>query len=228
MFSCMSVCPQGGPHVGIIYGMLDSSRQHLVPLDIRHRTPGPVPPASDIWWPLLETCLNLFTRGPHPHPISSDIRWSLKHIRFTSGRYASYWNAFLLILYSNTRQRNKQNDSLAVWHIATVELLVQMNKYSWNFSLASSNLNDHIIQNGAAFKLWLWVLKETFKVSLKIFVITLKGLEPATSCVRDQDATTAPVRHIWEKGSLNWPQFMRGRFIRLTELAEFTLNFRYI
>ena len=30
----------------------------------------------------------------------------------------------------------------------------------------------------------------------KIFVIAVKGLEPATSCARDQDATTVPVRHI--------------------------------
>ena len=29
----------------------------------------------------------------------------------------------------------------------------------------------------------------------KIFVITVKGLEPTTSCVRDQDAITAPARH---------------------------------
>ena len=28
----------------------------------------------------------------------------------------------------------------------------------------------------------------------KIFVITVKGFKPATSCVRDQDATTAPAR----------------------------------
>ena len=32
---------------------------------------------------------------------------------------------------------------------------------------------------------------------------TVKGLEPATSCVRDQDATTVPVRHMSEIGSLN-------------------------
>ena len=31
---------------------------------------------------------------------------------------------------------------------------------------------------------------------------------PATSCVRDQDATTAPPRHMWETGSLNGTQFM--------------------
>ena len=28
----------------------------------------------------------------------------------------------------------------------------------------------------------------------KILVITVKRLEPATSCVRDQDATTAPAK----------------------------------
>ena len=42
----------------------------------------------------------------------------------------------------------------------------------------------------------------------KIFVITAKGLEPANSCVRGQDATTGPARHMWEIGSLNWLQFM--------------------
>ena len=36
-----------------------------------------------------------------------------------------------------------------------------------------------------------------------IFVITTKGLEPATSCVRDQDTTTAPARHMSDTGSLN-------------------------
>ena len=30
----------------------------------------------------------------------------------------------------------------------------------------------------------------------KIFVITVKVLKPATSCVRDQDATTVPARHM--------------------------------
>ena len=30
----------------------------------------------------------------------------------------------------------------------------------------------------------------------KIFVITVKGFEPTTSSVRDQDATTAPARHM--------------------------------
>ena len=30
----------------------------------------------------------------------------------------------------------------------------------------------------------------------KIFVITVKMLKPATSCVRDKDATTVPARHV--------------------------------
>ena len=30
----------------------------------------------------------------------------------------------------------------------------------------------------------------------KIFVITTKGLETATSCVRDQDATAVPASHM--------------------------------
>ena len=37
----------------------------------------------------------------------------------------------------------------------------------------------------------------------KIFDMPVKGLELATSCVRDQDATIAPARHMSETGSLN-------------------------
>ena len=33
-------------------------------------------------------------------------------------------------------------------------------------------------------------------MELFLFVITLKGLEPATPCVRDQDATTATARYV--------------------------------
>ena len=55
----------------------------------------------------------------------------------------------------------------------------------------------------------------------KIFAITVKGLEPATSCVRDQDATIAPARHMWETESLNWAQSMLQLFIRFPEFTEF-------
>ena len=33
----------------------------------------------------------------------------------------------------------------------------------------------------------------------KIFVITVKGLKPVTSCVKDQDATTVPARHMRDR-----------------------------
>ena len=55
----------------------------------------------------------------------------------------------------------------------------------------------------------------------KIFVITVKELEPATSSVRDQHATSVPARHMWETGSLNCAQFMLQWFIRFPEFAEF-------
>ena len=55
----------------------------------------------------------------------------------------------------------------------------------------------------------------------KIFVITVKGLEPATSYIRDHDTTTAPARHMYETGSLNWPQFMPKWFIRYPEFTDF-------
>ena len=44
--------------------------------------------------------------------------------------------------------------------------------------------------------------------SCKKIVIAVKGLEPVTSCIRDQDATTVPARHMWETASLNQTQFM--------------------
>ena len=58
------------------------------------------PPVSDIWWPSLETCSNLFTLGPNVHWC-----WYLVAVDTcmfgASGQYdASYWNAFLLNLRS--------------------------------------------------------------------------------------------------------------------------------
>ena len=32
--------------------------------------------------------------------------------------------------------------------------------------------------------------------------LSFKGLEPAISCIRDQDATTAPTRHMWKTVSV--------------------------
>ena len=44
---------------------------------------------------------------------------------------------------------------------------------------------------------------------------------PAISCVRDQDVTTVPARHMWGTGSLSWSQFMLQWFISFNEFAEF-------
>ena len=60
---------------------------------------------------------------------------------------------------------------------------------------------------------------------IKIFVITVKGLKCANSCVRGQDVTTATVRHMCETGSLNWAKFILHWFIRFAEFAEFNEGF---
>ena len=57
---------------------------------------------------------------------------------------------------------------------------------------------------------------------IKIFVITVKGFEPPTSCVRNQGATTAPTWHMPETESLNWFQFILQWFIRFLKFDEFT------
>ena len=63
-------------------------------LTVQH--PGPVPPASDIWSPRLESCSNLFPSGPPPHcwHLVAGYKW------WASGWYASYWNAVLLLFIS--------------------------------------------------------------------------------------------------------------------------------
>ena len=52
-----------------------------------------------------------------------------------------------------------------------------------------------------ALEFFLMVLLNSLNSVTKIFVI--KRIEPATSCVRDHDATTVPGRHIKETGSKN-------------------------
>ena len=55
----------------------------------------------------------------------------------------------------------------------------------------------------------------------KLFIIAAKGLELVVSCVRDQVATTAPARHMWETGSSNCAHLMLQRFPELAEFTEF-------
>ena len=51
-------------------------------------------------------------------------------------------------------------------------------------------------ENGKTKEFFLNVSPNSLNSVTKIFLITVKGLKPATSCVRDQDATTAPARHM--------------------------------
>ena len=52
-------------------------------------------PASDIWWPRLYICSNLFTWGTH---CTAHFWWHLSagYVWWASGKYASYWKSFLL------------------------------------------------------------------------------------------------------------------------------------
>ena len=57
----------------------------------------------------------------------------------------------------------------------------------------------------------------------KIFVITLKRARTChLLCKRPGWYHRMPARHMWERGSLNWVQFMLQWFIRFPEFAEFT------
>ena len=70
-------------------------------------------------------------------------------------------------------------------------------------------------------------LKFTVHRNTGVFPLLSKGLEPATSCAKDQDATTAPARrNMWETESLNWALFMLQWFIRFTEFNEISAPFR--
>ena len=48
--------------------------------------------------------------------------------------------------------------------------------------------------------------------NLVIETFVINGSEPVTSCIRAQDATTAPARQESQR-PLNWPLFMLRRFI---------------
>ena len=87
-------------HVDITHDALDltiqdpgptpsSSPPHSSPEMVPNCTgPSPCPTTtSEIWWPRVEACLNLFTWGTHPFT-GADIWWLLKDKRLVSGRYA--------------------------------------------------------------------------------------------------------------------------------------------
>ena len=58
---CQCVCPQGGTHVAIKHDALDLTVQGPSPSLYSAPSHSSPYPASDIWWPRMEACLNLFT-----------------------------------------------------------------------------------------------------------------------------------------------------------------------
>ena len=86
---CLSINSRGESHVTIIHDSLDLTVQLPPPHIGPHWTGTPV---SDIWWPSLGACSNLFTSG-HP-PVLTSGGYSSTTVG-ASGQYASYWNVFL-------------------------------------------------------------------------------------------------------------------------------------
>ena len=82
----------------------------------------------------------------------------------------------------------------------------------------------HVILFYRSIELSLNVSLNLLNSVTKIVAITVKGFEPATSCVRDKDASTAPARHVWQTETLNWPWFMFQWFIRLLEFSHFSFH----
>ena len=116
MFSVMSVHGGGGSPMWCTDALaLDLTVQHPprslgpAPLDIGTSLysdpPGPSPSRhGDIWWPRLKTCSNLFTWGsPHPPLLAPGIENA--HTVSANGWYVSYWNAFLVYIFSMAHLR---------------------------------------------------------------------------------------------------------------------------
>ena len=66
-------------------------------------------------------------------------------------------------------------------------------------TIGENGLGSLGVEEGIVLEFFLNVSLNSANSVTKIFVITVKGLEPATSCVRDQDATLAPAKHRCEK-----------------------------
>ena len=65
------------------------------------------------------------------------------------------------------------------------------------------NLSKSRLTNADILEFSINVSMNTTNSVTKIFVITVKGLKLAISCVRDQHATIAPTRHMLETRSFN-------------------------
>ena len=121
------------------------------------------------------------------------------------------------------------------WRVA-ISLIVFHNGKLWRMEISVALLvvDSQLFRSSKLFTArlcvvmyWFFCIVECLKTVnnvTKIFFIPVKGFEPGTSCVRDQDATAAPARHMWETGSLNGPQVRLqwlNRFPHFHEFIEF-------
>ena len=85
-------------------------------------------------------------------------------------------------------------DSVLYKSLDTVEdfTLVEGNEMS-SFDSLVCGKGKNVIE---IFEFSINVFIEFTKFSEKVFFITVKGLEPTISCVRDHDTTTVPERHM--------------------------------
>ena len=126
--------------------------------------------------------------------------FSMKHVWLESGRLALYWIAsFFDKLHEN--ERALTNMAILIWISVSC------------FTTWVSPLVSVIVTS-------IWVFPKCFRwierIQWQKFSKRTKTCYPATTCVKDQHATTVPGRHMWETGSLNW-----ANFISLPEFAEF-------
>ena len=121
-----------------------------------------------------------------------------------------YWTTFLLeyirVLFENLHKdqiRKLQNDSL------TENLTAFLSDTSNRFIVKNSNILEvtgiYRLQFGCTVE---FALNAVTKIFGHIILKRITEFDPATSCVRNQDATTKPRRLRWQRRSINWLYFM--------------------
>ena len=93
---------------------------------------------------------------------------------------------------------------------------------NWPVTYLSIHQNHNNLWDNGVFPK-CFSLNSANSVTKKIYDIKrIRTCHLATSSIRDQHATIAPARHMWENGSFNWAQFMLQWFIRFPEFSEFS------
>ena len=191
-----------------------------------------------------------WTRETHPPgPGRPPPREEDCSIRSMSGRYASYWNAFLLLgfVYTKRQRQRWHNPAMTLvilFSLKTVESLengLQTRSGGLYCFHWEQNCKCHSSVDADAW--YKWALTDEISISMDFSFQFSRGdlciwvslsfcpsnftefsdrrlFEPATSCARGQGFTTLPARH----GSSNEPQFMLQWFIRFPESTGFAFK----